>query len=185
MALAPDLATLFHPTPFVEPAVQRLLTAPPRILHAAISRETADLPAEHCAIQFTQGAWANRWHVHDGEFYHSTWHYTLRLALWTHRLGADPGRHESLRGRIHQALEAAIRRPHWLPYHTLASLNLQTGTESLQVGDDLDCSALTFTGLIAIRSDAWPSILAGIDSAVLGDGDGLAFTDGDGAVLVP
>lgn len=139
--------------------MKKLYTKPPKTVDAFTTREVGELTAERVDITFLKGAWTGRWGVDRGkEMRHSCWQYTLQLDLWTKRLAKDKRRHTFLRGKLHALLIEAVLDPNFLAWHTLASLDEITSTESLQAGDDMDTSTLKFGGLVVIRSDAWPAI---------------------------
>jgi len=156
---APSLDVLNDPATLVEAAVKKLLTKKPKTVDAFVSRETSNETAERVDITFMLGKWSGRWGVDRAEVVrHSAWHYELQLAIWTKRLAADKTRHGFLRGRVRTLLDAAVLDPAFLAWHTLASLNEESGSEQIAVGDDMDSSVLKYTGLITIRSDAWPLV---------------------------
>lgn len=158
MPAAPNLATLLDIATPVEDAVKLLCEKPPRLIDAFTARETGDLPGQRVEVVFSLGKWTGRWGVdRQGVMQHSAWSYTLELHLWTKREAATArAAHGTLRGKLSAKLIAAVRNPDFLRYHTIASLDEQSGTEQIRQTDDLDGSTITFTGLVCIRSDAWP-----------------------------
>lgn len=149
------LATLLDVQTPVEDAIKALFEKPPKLIDVFTSRETGDLTKTRLDVTFTIGAWADRW-LPDaaGTLQHSAWQYSLTLGLYTSRQEKSRRTHGELRGEIRARITAAVRRPVWLRHHTLASLNETTGTESIRFGDDLDVSAMSFGGLVTIRSDS-------------------------------
>jgi hypothetical protein len=155
---APDLATLQLIQPEVDLALQPRLDP---ILQAFTQRQADDLPGNRVDIMMTVGQWTGRWGVRtNGILAHSAWRYNLTLAVSTKRAAADDPPAADIHGpavaQIRAACIAAAADPAFLRYHTLVELNEQIGTERVVTEDDLDCSAIVFTGQVVIREDAWP-----------------------------
>lgn len=149
------LATLLDVQTPVEDALKSLFEKPPKLIDVFTSRETGDLVKTRLDVAFSLGAWSGRWLPDaSGVLHHAAWAYTLQLSLFTSRQEKSRHTHGQLRGEIRARLEAAVLRPVWVRHHTLASLNETTGTEQARTEDDLDVSAMIFTGLVTIRSDS-------------------------------
>ena len=154
---APNLTVLFNLEPAVEKALATRFTAQLAALPAFVQRDTRELPQHFLGIQFTTGADTGRIHrLPDGTFRPDSWNYTLSLTVQTVRLKGRLDSHGYYRGKVRDILTAARYDPAFLPYHVLSTMQQQAGTESVRMGDDCDLSALTFTGIIGIRTSAWP-----------------------------
>jgi len=155
---APNLAALFNIEPAVESALRSRLTALLPALPAFIQRDTRELPARFVAIQFTTGADTGRIHqIADGTFRPDSFACTLQLQIQTVRIGGRLDNHGFYRGKLRALVMEARHDPAFLPYYVLNPFDQQSGTESIQVQDDCDLSALVFTGIIGIRPSAWPA----------------------------
>jgi hypothetical protein len=155
---APNLETLFNLEPAVEKALRARLTARFPSLAPYIQRETQDLPAQYVAMQFTTGADTGRIHaLADGTFRPDSFACTLQLQIQTVRIKGRPDSHGFFRGKLRALVMEARHDTAFLPYYVLNPFDLQSGTESIQTGDDTDLSAIVFAGIIGIRPSAWPA----------------------------
>lgn len=162
---APDLATIFAVADAIHPRLKLRLTP---ILATYTPRETGDdLPSARIDCAFIQGAWAKHWGLdRAGELHHNVWEYRLSLEVATARpaLEGQPpppdshwlDLHAKMRARIHAEILAAAKDPAFLPWHCLASCDEAGFDATVVTTDACDISKLVFTGLVSIRSDAWP-----------------------------
>jgi len=154
---AANLGTLFDPGPLVQEACKALFEQTPALAEVNIPRGADDLEPERIEVFFTLGQWANRWGVdRDGVLHQNTWGFSLICNVWTKRSAQDPTRHVWIRQQIAQRLEAAVRTPDFLEYHSIPLLKAEGRPEDRESSDDMDSTQLRFGGLITIRSDAWP-----------------------------
>jgi hypothetical protein len=154
---APDLATVLDIHSQVEPAIQSALAA---IVPSFIARSGLTLTGNRIDIEFALGAWAGRWGIRsNGRFCESCWAYTLKLSLNT--IPPTPeSPHDPAPGfarLITPTVIACAQNPAFLPYHTLASCHPGNWTETIRTDEDLYLSVLVFSGLVTVRSDAWPA----------------------------
>jgi hypothetical protein len=156
MPQAPDLATVLDIHSQVEPAIQSALAA---VVPSFIARTGLTLTGNRIDIEFARGQWAGGWGVRtNGILCESWWNYTLKLSLNTVaptlRNPIDPA--PGFARQITPIVIACARNPAFLLYHTLASCHPGNWTETVRTDEDLYLCTLLFTGLVNIRSDAWP-----------------------------
>jgi len=155
---APNLTALFNLEPTVERAFRARFGALLPALPALIQRETCDLPASFVSLQFTTGADTGRIHqIADGSFRPDSWACTLQLQIQTTRIKGRLDNHGFYRGKLRALVMEARHDTAFLDYYVLNPFDQQSGTESIQVQDDCDVSAIVFTGIIGIRPSAWPA----------------------------
>ena len=151
------LATLFNLAPAVEKALKARFSAQLPSVPAFRQRETADLPAQRLEIKFITGPDTGRIHrLPDGTFRPDSWAFTLGIALATVRVKDRPDAHGFLTARVREIVASARYDDFFLPHHVLCQLTEQHGSESCRQLDDSDMSDLTWTGIIGIRTSAWP-----------------------------
>jgi len=156
---APNLETLFNLEPAVEKAFRARFATRFAALPAYIQREERDVAKQQLGIQFTTGDATNRIHgpLADGSFRPDSFACTLQLQIQTVRIKGRPDSHGYFRGKLRALVMEARHDPAFLPYYVLNPFDQQSGTESIQVQDDCDLSAIVFTGIIGIRPTAWPA----------------------------
>jgi hypothetical protein len=153
---APNLETLLDLQSAIEPRLRTLLD---QIVRTFAPRSGETLTGNRIDVTLAKGPWAGRWGLRtNGLFCESCWRYSLTLALFTTLVTKENpvDIHPRLRAQIRPAIIAAVADPGFLSYHTIASLHEQSGTETITTAEDLNCSAIIYTGLVTIRSDAYP-----------------------------
>ena len=152
---APNLEILLDLQTAIEPRIHAILDP---IVRAFLPRSGETFTGNRLDVTLAKGPWAGRWGLRtNGLFCESCWQYSLTLALFT----VLPAKgqediHGRLRAQIRPAIIAAVVDPAFLSYHTIASLHERSGTETVTTTEDLNCSAIVYTGLVTIRSDAYP-----------------------------
>jgi hypothetical protein len=154
------LEDLFNPDDVVEEAWQKILKD--RAIAAFTQREFENLPNERVDIQMALGrATAHKHKDRHGQHWNDAWNYRLTFGIVTPR-DDDPGRrrHGLMRARVRIAAQigAGLFATRLLmPYHVLTSITEEGTAPSVVSEDDCDVSEISFTGIVSIHSQAWPT----------------------------
>lgn len=157
---AASLEELFDLEDPIELAIQSVLKD--RSIAAFTQREFENLPEQRIDIQFELGGETGHRHAdRRGQFWKDAWNYRLTLGIVTPRAGDDPRVHGLYRARVRIALQYAsglLGNSALLPYHVLTGVNEAGTSPTVRTEDDCDVSEIAYTGIVSIRSNAWPEV---------------------------
>jgi hypothetical protein len=163
MSAAPDLVSLFKFEKQIETAVKAVLAIPSFGLH--IQRSTDELATPFVAFQFRLGAATG--HVQlvpkgsDRIAIKDTYAGTLECEVNTNRGALDQQElHDDYRARIRVAMMDYERTftATVLPWLLIDDITESGTSPSIDGGNDLDISKVSFAVRFRIRSDAWPTL---------------------------
>lgn len=153
---ATNLAQLLDPCASIEKAYAGAINAQLTSLPAFVQRDSTALPTQYVGVQCTTGTAVHR-HLHsDDVWYDDAWPFTLQFIIHTVRVPLRPDFHGYLRGKLAAIITPLRYQTGFPPCHVLNPMGQQSGTESVEQQDDSDISALVFTGMVGIRTSAWP-----------------------------
>lgn len=155
---APDLKTLTEVDAAIEAAVVSILSD--ASVTAARQRDTEEIATPHVRVQCSLGAPTGRLHTVKvaGEYRQDMWAFTLHVGIVTNR--ADEAQdHEDLRADVRAALWAwqAAFNSTALPYHSIARFDAAGTSPEVEDENNLDISALQYSGVVCVRAGAWPA----------------------------
>lgn len=156
---APSLETLFDPDPQVEAAWKHLLEA--RGIRAYMQTEVDDLKTPRADIQFRLGKVTGHRFKHlDGKWWYDAWNFALTIRLTTNAVKKTPADASisawKARVRMIGQTASAELDDLLLPYHVFTQIQEAGSTPTGTTEDDCHVCEITFSGLLSIRSNAWP-----------------------------
>lgn len=163
---APDYETLFRQEEQVENAVKAILE--PTGFAVNLQRDikldekgnVIPLSTPRIDVQFALGASYNLHKMQDrfGNWWYDAWSGTLSCAVVTKR-SKNNAEHGLMRAKVRRFMQTAEDKftEAVLPYHKLSKIVESGTTPTVKTEDDCDDSTVTFSCIVAIRGDAWPS----------------------------
>jgi hypothetical protein len=161
---ADELQTLMDIETNIEPGIATLIASQTGI--ASVSRFGKPLlTTPRIEVSLDPGAVSGHAHIHLGStLIYDTWDYSLTFRVVTKRggRGLDNGNtdadHANARAKIRTAMlyATALLTSEVMPYHQLVTADEAGTTPSVDAGEDVDASELSYRGVLGIRSDAWP-----------------------------
>jgi len=155
---APDLQTLYTVEPAVELAWKSVLAEAG--IDAYTQREIENLPIPRVDVQCTLGDFTgHRGEVQPGVFTLDAWNASITLEVVTKRVEDQPTLHAENVAKVRGAASYYANKftEAVLPYHTLTYIQENGTTPQVGSDDDTDRSTITFSAIICIRTNAWPS----------------------------
>ena len=156
MPQASDYVTLYQIEGALESALSSVLTTASVTHH--LSRGTGTKTAPFADVQVTLGAASEHMtQDNDGTWRDDFFSFTATFRVVTNRLD-DATTHKSYRAKIRNALATyagALNTA--LTYHQVADLTHQQSTAEIVQDDDLDVSAMEYSGKVKILEDSWPA----------------------------
>ncbi len=156
---APDYPTLYRFEDTVLPRYAAVLTA--ASVTNAVPRATSDLATPRCELHMAMGGTdGHAYSTPSGEIMHDRWRFTLEAKIVTAR-NQNAASHATYLGKVRHLLLAPSTSTTinaLLSYHIICKqLQAEDPTEQDVIPDeDFDITNLKFSGMVAIRTDAWP-----------------------------
>jgi hypothetical protein len=157
---AKSLEELFDPESAVEGAFKHIFYR--RKMPAFGQRELKDLPTPRLDLQFELGAaTGHRGFDRRKRAWLDAWAFQLTIGIATEVNPKHPdGDHAIWRARVRITSQYAAEEltPALLPFHTLTQIQEAGTTDTVTTTDDCHISEVRFTGIVSIRSSAWPEV---------------------------
>lgn len=157
---APDYPTLYRFEDTVLPQYDSVLAA--ASLTTNRMRETGDLGTPRVELEMHMGGTdGHAYTTPSGETMHDRWRFTLHARVVTAR-NQSAASHATYLGKVRHKLLAPSTSTTInaaLSYHVLCKqLQAEDPTENEVLADeDHDITLMKFSGMVAIRTDAWPN----------------------------
>ena len=158
---APDIGTLYQFESHIDAAVKSIIDAQIEDdeITTFIQRSTSELSTPRIEIQFSLAADRKHLVSKDDSLWPNMFSGTLQLAIVTTRSADTSDLHKKYRAVALWLINDYNRQftEDNLPYHEVCELFLQSATPTVTDDKDQDISTLTFSAVVGIRDDAWPS----------------------------
>ncbi len=156
---APDIDTLFMQEDHVEGASQQILKSLDIKAFKQCDPEEIGL-APYVNIQLALGGATGHFgQDRKGTLWHDAWSATLIFEIVTKRSKAQI-EHKTYRAHIRRLMQYAegLFTEERLPYHVITKIQEAGTRPTIENGDGLDISQVSFSCIVSVRQNAWPEV---------------------------